>query len=268
MTSVSSPGTGLNGAARERRGGVRAVERAFDILTAFSDAHPRLALHELAEATCLPKASVHRIATSMIDYGFLRQTDDGTYMLGMRVVELARFAANSSTLLQIGKPVAAEIARLTGETVLTAEVDWRDRTVLVVDRIDAEHSLTVLSPIGRRSHMSCGCIAKAALSAWPAETANRIINQLNLVARTPNSITDRAKLADEVQLSRARGYSTEQHEFSLGVVGIGVPVLEAGWPIGVIAVVAPSVRCNSRQMNQISAQMLEVLDKHGVESGI
>jgi DNA-binding IclR family transcriptional regulator len=259
--------TNLGGAGRERRAGVRAVERAFDILTAFSDAHPRLALHELADATCLPKASVHRIATSMIDYGFLRQAEDGSYMLGMRVVELARFASNSSTLLQIGKPVATEIARLTGETVLTAEVDWRDRTVLVVDRIDAEHSLTVLSPIGRRSHMSCGCIAKAALSAWPAETANRIINQLNLVARTPRSITDRAKLAEEVQLSRERGYATEQDEFNLGVVGIGVAVLEAGWPIGVIAVVAPSVRCNSRQMTHISGQMRDVMAKYGVDSG-
>ena len=106
------------------RHGVRAVERAFDILTAFSDTHPRLALHELAEATCLPKASVHRIAATMIDYGFLRQAEDGSYLLGMRIMEVARYASSSSSLLKIAKPIAREMAELTGETILSAEIDW------------------------------------------------------------------------------------------------------------------------------------------------
>jgi len=241
------------------RHGVRAVERAFDILTAFSDAHPKLALHELAEATCLPKPSVHRIATTMIQYGFLRQDEEGNYLLGMRVMEVARYATSSSLLLKIAKPVAEELAELTGETVLCAEVDWRDRTVLVVDRIDAAHTLTVLSPVGRHSHISCGCIAKASLSGWPSDTAGRIIGQLNLAPRTPRSITDRARLEAEVRAARLRGYATEQHEFSIGIVGVAVPVMVAERPIGAVAVVAPSVRCNGKKMAQIGVKMRELV---------
>jgi DNA-binding IclR family transcriptional regulator len=241
------------------RHGVRAVERAFDILTAFSDAHPRLALHELAEATCLPKASVHRIAATMIDYGFLRQAEDGSYLLGMRIMEVARHASSSSLLLKIAKPIAQEMSELTGETVLCAEVDWKDRTVLIVDRIDAAHTLTVLSPVGRQSHLSCGCIAKAALSGWPAETASRIIGQLNLASRTPRSITDPLKLAAEVRASRLRGYATEQHEFCVGIVGVGVPVMVTERPIGVVAVVAPSVRCNAKKLNEIGIQLRDAM---------
>jgi DNA-binding IclR family transcriptional regulator len=241
------------------RQGVRAVERAFDILTAFSDTHPKLALHELAEATCLPKASVHRIASTMIDYGFLRQAEDGGYLLGMRVMEVARYASSSSLLLKIAKPIAQEMAELTGETVLCAEIDWKDRTVLVADRIDAAHMLTVLSPVGRHSHLSCGCIAKAALSGWPPDTASRIISQLNLAPRTPSSITDPVKLAADVRACRLRGDATERHEFSIGIVGVGVPILIAERPVGVVAVVAPSVRCNAKKMDEIGLQLREAM---------
>jgi DNA-binding IclR family transcriptional regulator len=257
MTSKSN----LRSDARDRHG-VRAVERAFDILTAFSDAHPKLALHELAEATCLPKASVHRIAATMIEYGFLRQAEDGSYLLGMRVMEVARYASSSSLLLKIAKPIAQEMSDLTGETVLSAEIDWKDRTVLILDRIDAAHMLTVLSPVGRQSHMSCGCIAKAALSGWPPDTASRIIAQLNLAPRTPRSITDPLKLAADVRASRLRGYATEQHEFSVGIVGVGVPVMVAERPIGVVAVVAPSVRCNAKKMAEIGAQLRDAVARH------
>jgi DNA-binding IclR family transcriptional regulator len=243
---------------RDRRG-VRAVERAFDILTAFSDVHPRLALHELAEATCLPKASVHRIAATMIDYGFLRQAEDGSYLLGMRVMEVARYASSSSLLLRIAKRVAAEMSELTRETVLCAEVDWRDRTVLVVDRIDADHMLRVISPVGRQSRMSCGCITKAALSGWPPETASRIIGQLNLAPRTPRSVIGPVKLAADVRAARLRGYATEQHEFSVGIVGVGVPVMVADRPIGVVAVVAPSVRWNAKKMTEIGQQLRDAM---------
>lgn len=262
MTMTSN----LNPDPRDRRG-VRAVERAFDILTAFSDAHPRLALHELAEATCLPKASVHRIASTMIDYGFLRQAEDGSYLLGMRVVELARFASGSSLLLKVAKPVAREMSERTGETVLTAEIDWKDRTVLVVDRVDAAHTLAVVSPIGRHSHMSCGCIAKAALSGWPSDTAGRIIRQLNLAPRTPRSITDPNQLAEDVRTSRLRGYATEQHEFSIGVVGVGVPVMVTERPIGVVAVVAPSVRCNAKRMAEIGLQLRDAMARQQLLDG-
>ena len=254
----------LRTGTRDRRG-VRAVERAFDILTAFSDAHPKLALHELAEATCLPKASVHRIAATMIDYGFLRQDEDGSYLLGMRVVEVARYASSSSPLLKIAKPIAQEMSALTGETVLCAEVDWKDRTVLMVDRIETAHTLTAMSPVGRHSHMSCGCIAKAALSGWPPDTASRIIGQLNPAPRTPRSITDPVELAADVHACRLRGYATEQHEFSVGIVGVGVPVMVADRPIGVVAVVAPSARCNAKQMTQIGLKLRELMARQHQE---
>jgi DNA-binding IclR family transcriptional regulator len=255
-------GTGQPASAEAgRRHGVRAVERAFDILTAFSDAHPKLALHELADATCLPKASAHRIAATLIDYGFLRQTPEGDYTLGMRIVELARFAANSSPLLKIAGPIAAEMSALTHETVLTAEIDWKDRTVLVVDRVDAEHALAVFSPVGRHSHISCGCMAKAALAGWPAETAAHLIRRLPLIPRTPHSITDPAKLTEDVEQSRAQGFATERDEFYVGVVGVAVPIMLAEHPIGVVAVVAPGSRCPPRRLNEIGTQLREVVDK-------
>jgi len=254
--------------AAPARRGVRAVERALDLLTAFSDAHPVLQLHELAAATLLPKPSVHRIATTLIDYGFLRQGPDGAYSLGTRVIELGNLAASSSSLLKIATPVAAEMARATGETILIAELDWVNMTIRIVHRIDSEHALSVLSPVGRQSPIGNGCVAKAGLFGLPAEVAARITPQLTLTSRTPQSLVDIQALMAEVDEARQRGYATERDEFSVGVVGVAAPIAVGGRPIGAVLVVAPASRCKNSRLHEMGKRLSKLIsirlgDGHG-----
>src|SRR4051812_10190467 len=55
---VASPADGL----RPERRSVGSVERALDLLPAFSARHHRLQLRDLADVVGLPKASTHRLA--------------------------------------------------------------------------------------------------------------------------------------------------------------------------------------------------------------
>jgi DNA-binding IclR family transcriptional regulator len=75
------------------------------------------------------------------------------------------------------------------------------------------------------------------------------------------------KLAEEVRLCRLRGYATERHEFSVGIVGVGVPVMVAQRPVGVVAVVAPSVRCGAKRMAEIGLQLSELMTRKQQEDG-
>jgi DNA-binding IclR family transcriptional regulator len=56
---------------------VRTVERACAVLSAFSVAEPSLSLRELAARVGLPKATVHRLAGSLVASGTLEHRDDG-----------------------------------------------------------------------------------------------------------------------------------------------------------------------------------------------
>jgi DNA-binding IclR family transcriptional regulator len=69
-------------------GGVAAVDRALSILDAFTDQDPQLTLAELAKRTKMYKSTVLRLARSLEKYGFLLRTEDGTYRLGSKLLQL------------------------------------------------------------------------------------------------------------------------------------------------------------------------------------
>ncbi|MFV2018525.1 IclR family transcriptional regulator [Micromonospora sp. LOL_023] len=234
----------------DRRRGVRSVARALDILTAFSTAHPRLHLSQLAEAAGLPRPSAHRIAVTLVERGFLRQDPDGAYLLGIRLLELGNQVSESSALTHLTQPAADELARITGETVLTAEVDWSDCTLIITGKRQAAHPLAVSSPVGRRSVLGGGCIGKAALSGLPPERVAEIVPRLRLTRRTPRAIVDHQELCAEVEVSRARGYAIESGEYLVGVAGVAVPVTVDGRVAGALAVIGPASRFMRRQLDR------------------
>ncbi|WP_207782370.1 IclR family transcriptional regulator [Phytoactinopolyspora limicola] len=251
----------------ERRG-VRSVDRALDILTAFSAAYPRLQLRELADIVGLPKPSTHRIAVSLIERGFLRQDADGAYSLGSRLLELGGLVSNTAALAQMTRDAVNQLARETGETVLVAEADWMDRTVLITNKRDATHPLAVTSPVGKRSALSNGCIGKAILGHLDPAEADELVPQLHLASRTPRSIVDHATFRAEVAETARRGFATESNEFIDGVAGVAAAVSVGGRPLGAVAIVVPASRAPRRRLDQLGRLVLRALAGSGAAHAV
>ncbi|MGP4022554.1 IclR family transcriptional regulator [Actinomadura sp. 3N407] len=249
------PAAGGPAAGGPRRRGVRSVDRALDVLSAFSAAHPRFRLTELAEAAGLPKTSTHRIAVTLVERGFLRQEPDGAYVLGNRLLELGSLVSATTALAHLTQGIAEELVWTTGETVLVAEIDWRDRSLLITGKREAQHSPEALSPLGRRSVLANGCISCAILSGLPPEEARTIVPALKLAQRTPTSITDPAALLREIESCRQRGYAIEIEAFIAGIAGVAVPVMVAGRPAGAVAVAGPTSRMPRRRLEALAAHL-------------
>lgn len=238
------------------------MARALDILTAFSAAHPRLQLSQLADAVGLPRPSVRRIAVTLIERGFLRQDPDGAYLLGIRLLELGSQLSESSAITHLTRAAADELSRMTGETVLVAEVDWADLSLIIIGKWQATHPLAVSSPVGRRSALASGCIAKAVLAGLPPEQAAVVVPQLRLTPRTARTIVDPGRLVSDVAESRARGYAIESGEYLTGVAGVAVPLLVSGRVAGALAVVGPASRYPRRSLDRTGQLILRLLARH------
>ena len=247
---------------QDRRREVRSVARALDILGAFSVARPRLQLSELADAVGLPRPSARRLAVTLIERGFLRQDPDGAYLLGVRLVELGGQVSKSSAIAHRTQGAADELARVTGETVLVAEVDWSSLSLLILDKRHPAHPGAVTSPVGRRYPMSSGCIAKAALSGLPPEGVASIVPQLRLTPRTASTIVDPQLLAADVAASRARGYAMQSGEFVADMAGVAVPVHVSGRVVGALAVLGATLRNPRPRLHQTGQLVRQVLAQH------
>jgi DNA-binding IclR family transcriptional regulator len=247
---------------RDRRGEVRSVARALDILGAFSPAHPRLHLSELAEAVGLPRPTVRRIAVTMIERGFLRQDPDGAYLLGVRLHELGSQVTRSSAIAHRTNAAADELARVTGETVLVAEADWVNLALHILDKRPPVHPTMPTSPVGRRLPMASGCITKAMLSGLPPQGVATIVPQLRLESFTDATIVDPQLLAADVEVSRSRGYAMTSGEFAAGMAGVAVPVQVSGRVVGALAVVATTMRYPRAKLHETGRLMRQVLAQH------
>lgn len=239
------------------------MARALDILSAFSSAHPRLSLSELAEAVGMPRPSVRRIAVTLIERGFLRQDPDGAYLLGVRLLELGSQVSESSAITHQAGPAADELARMTGETVLIAEVDWASLSLLIIGkRQPVQPQPAVTSPVGRRLTLTSGCLAKAVLSGLTPEGAATIVPKLRLTPRTPSTIVDPALLTADVAASRARGYAIQSGEFFVGMAGAAVPVHVSGRVAGALAVVGSAQRYPSPKLHRTGQLVRSLLAQH------
>jgi len=245
-----------------RRREVRSVARALDILSAFSATHPRLQLSELAEAAGLPRPSARRIAVTLIERGFLRQDPDGAYLLGTRLFELGSQVSLSSAITHRTQAAADELARMTGETVLVAEVDWSGPSLLIVGKRQPTHPAVATSPVGRRMALTSGCIAKAVLSGLPPEGLAAIVPKLRLTARTVRTIVDPQQLLADVEASRARGYAIQSGEFLVGMAGVAVPVHVSGHVVGALAVLGAAFRYPRTKLDQTGQLVRRVLAQH------
>ena len=98
------------------KGGVAAVDRAFEILNAFRADKPILTLAEISKSTGLYKSTILRLMGSLEKYGFIWQRADGTYQLGAGTLALAGVFQEAFDLRQYVEPVLEDLVRESGES--------------------------------------------------------------------------------------------------------------------------------------------------------
>ena len=73
--------------------GVQSLERAFGLLEVIAAHRGAMSLSELATSSGLPPPTLHRLARTLVDLGYLRQEPSRRYALGPRLFLLAESSA-------------------------------------------------------------------------------------------------------------------------------------------------------------------------------
>jgi DNA-binding IclR family transcriptional regulator len=234
------------------------VERACAVLSAFSEAQPRLSLGELAARVELPKATVHRLASELVANGFLEHRGDGRYSLGLKLSELGALARSELDVVHACAPAMDALAETTRETVLLGVVDWNALELTTVATRISPQTLSVVPITGQRQIIPPGAPAKALLLGLPPEEAEDVLGRLPLAALTTRSHTDRGQLLEEIALARSIGFAVAEEEYADGVSGVAVPVMyEGSRPHATIGVVGPTLRM-AGQLDSIGQLALEL----------
>ena len=153
-------------AARGRRPtqGEPLLDRAFRILTAFGPDHRSLSLTALSLRAGLPKASALRITRKLVEWGALERAENGEYVVGLRLLEVASLAPRGHGLRATALPYLEDLHHSTGQHVLLAVREGRE--AILVERLSARLARPGAVP-GRRSD------AAALDRRWPSAAGLR-----------------------------------------------------------------------------------------------
>ena len=250
MRKSDEPTGGSEGRATQSS----SARRTLELLLCFTRSRHTLSSRELSELTGIALPSVYRYVSLLRDAGFLVGDDRGNHHLSMRVIGLAQAAEAADTLVEIADPVMRELALATGETVLLVRLIGQ--AAACIHRIESSHRLRTSYEPGQPLPLEHGASARILLGSMPA-AARRVV--LDGVARS--SPAEAARLEEDVELARERGWATSREEIDRGIWAASAAVRDpSGQVVATLSVPSPLVRAPVEARNRLLGQVRGAAD--------
>ena len=221
---------------------VPAVIRTLDILELFLD-HPRLSAGDITERLGLPRTTVHELLVTLVARSYLISEPGKPvqFRLGMPLFQLGAAFAGQLDLVREAQDVARGVAAACDEAVHVAVLDGTDVIYLV--KVDSTHPVRMVSAVGRRLPAHCTAVGKVLLSSLAATDLDARLGGGDLLAMTPDSITDPDRLRAELERVRAEGVAVDDGESDSAVRCVGAPVRDhTGTTVAAMSISAPIIR--------------------------
>lgn len=224
---------------------ISVIDRVTLVLECFRPDDRRLGVSELARRANLPKSTVSRLVSELVEHRYLERDGAGV-RLGLRLFELGELAAQPNALRSLALEVMVDLRDATGESVHLVVLDGAD--VLCLGVLHARNAPKTVPRVGGRSAAYVSAAGRVLL-AFVGPDAGAGVTR----AALPDTLPP-AALLDELAVIRERGVAFDVESVTARVTGVAGAILTAeNTPIAAIAAmghagtfdadsVAPAVR--------------------------
>jgi DNA-binding IclR family transcriptional regulator len=217
---------------------VQAVQITLDILELLEERNGAR-VTELASDLGYSKGTIHSHLATLLNNEYVVKQGD-TYRLGLRFLKLGRVVGDRIEFYDIVKEELESITKRCGELAQFA-TEEHGRAVYLY-KAEGEKSVRTASAVGAREYMHCISLGKAMLAQMSEERVDEIVDRHGLPEYTPQTITDRDELHDELAEIRERGYAYDDEEKISGLRCVAAPVKPNDGFVGAISVSGPASR--------------------------
>jgi len=243
MTPIKRPAGKANGTSepaggppqRDRRDGILVLGRVQAILAAFAGDLTSAGPSEVAARIGANKSTTFRVLGSMERAGLLDRRPDGTFGLGLWLMELGSLVESRLDLRRTAEPTLEELGRATGQTVFLSILHGHQATC--IDRIAGSNVDVMALRLGGTLPLYCGAGPRVLLAALPDSEIERYLEGAPFPGLTPATLTSAVQLRADVTHTRESGYVLSMEDVTVGVSALGAPVHDAaGTTIAAISI--------------------------------
>lgn len=232
--------------------GSNSVTKTFEMLELLGTHAEGISAARAAEITGYPFSTAYRLLGGLVESGYA-SFDPLTkvYSLGIEVFRLGQKVAHRRGFDGSTKDLLRDLTASTGESSI---LSVRRRNVsLTVVTVDGPQFRTTTDP-GDSSPLHTSSLGQVLLAFDPERDAT--IDQLDLQARTPHSLTDPDQLKAKLDEVRELGWAGQSEENDIGMNAVAVPVLDLdGRLLAALALAAPVFRRSLAELTELTPQL-------------
>jgi DNA-binding IclR family transcriptional regulator len=230
------------------------VNRALDVLEAFTAEHPRWGLSSLSRELGIGKPTLHRLLKNLQGRGYVRQ-DSTTrqYLLGLRALQLGG-AALAETPTEAAHPHLRELSRSTGEQTTLWVLEGDD--VVCVAKVAGHQPLRAHTDLGAREPAHLLATGRCILAFRPIDEVRLLLGDLADV------------LAPRLAAVRHQGFDLSRGERWPEISAAAAPVRDQrGEVVASAAVSAPTSHFDPHELERAAEAVIGTADAIAADLG-
>jgi DNA-binding IclR family transcriptional regulator len=193
---------------------------------------------EVAMATGIPRATAYRLLADLAEAGWVAEVGNPRgFVPTFRVAELGLSWMKHNRVRDVTLPHLIELARHAGRVCFIAFYDRGD--VFYTDAVEVVGDRVMPLLRGERLHPATTASGKVVLAFQDQGEIERVLAR-PIPRAGPRTKTDPAEVAEELRLTRERGYALSEAEHNAESSGVAAPVFDqSGGLAAAIGVVGP-----------------------------
>ena len=201
---------------------VKSAERTVRILEMLAGSPTRLTLAELQHRTGYPRSSLHALVRTLRELKWIEADESGSALgVGPRALLSGTAYLDKDPVIPFAWAVLEDLRERVGYTVHFARRD--EASVLYLASRESRESHLVVSRIGRRLPAHVTALGQAMLAELTREEVDAVL-PAELEVLTDNTIANRARLHEELEAVRHRGWAFEREQGTIGIACVGCAV--------------------------------------------
>jgi IclR family KDG regulon transcriptional repressor len=182
-----------------------------------------LSVAEISKVLAMSPSKVSRMLGTLEGEGIIeRENKNGKYRLGIMLFELGVTYAYHFPLRKIIRPHIEQMAKEIQVTVSWAVL--KKNRVIVLDRIQNIPIDILAYRVGLNMPVHSTSVGKVLLAHLPEEKQESILRSIDLNKVTDVTVTEPERIRQHLNVTKERGYATDEEETYEGVNCIAVPI--------------------------------------------
>ncbi|GAA3882865.1 IclR family transcriptional regulator [Leifsonia kafniensis] len=200
-----------------------AVSKALRMLSLLAQSHDPMRLGDIADAVGMPKSSVHRILTILVEEGYVEPTGEGYYRPGngLRVLAAGMEGHSGSGI----EATLGGLQRALEHTVFLAVLNGD--SIIYTHRVDPKLSYRLAPDVGSQLPLTRSAAGKAILAYLPDNERDELIGDDE----------NYADLVSELAVIREKSFAIDYGEADSSLCSVAAAVLDNNsYPVAAVCV--------------------------------